>query len=149
MAIVVVGLNHKTAPVAVREQLAIAESELAQTLAQLRHIALDELVILSTCNRVEFYLEARDTDVAVAACVDFMSTYRGIDLSVFEPHLVEWHGTDAVRHLFRVASSLESLVVGEPQILGQVKVAYLTSRQAGRIRRGGRLSAQAPRRTRT
>ncbi len=132
MAMVVVGLNHKTAPVAVREQLAIAEPELAEPLAHFRHPDLHEMVILSTCNRVEIYMEARDTAACVAACTDFLSTYRGIEATAFEPHLVYRYDAEAVHHLFRVAASLDSLVVGEPQILGQVKAAYLAAQQAGR-----------------
>ncbi len=132
MAMVVVGLNHKTAPVAVREQLAIAEPELAEPLAHFQHPALHELVILSTCNRVELYMEASDTAACVAACTDFLATYRGIAPEAFEPHLVYRYDAEAVRHLFRVAASLDSLVVGEPQILGQVKAAYMTAQQADR-----------------
>jgi glutamyl-tRNA reductase len=132
MAMVVVGLNHKTAPVAVREQLAIAEPDLAEPLAQLRHPMLHELVLLSTCNRVEIYMETGDTAACIAACTDFLAAYRGVAPAVFEPHLVYRYDMEAVRHLFRVAASLDSLVVGEPQILGQVKAAYTAARQAGR-----------------
>ncbi len=131
MAILFVGLNHKTAPVAVREQLAIAEPELAESLQQLQHPELNELVVLSTCNRVEFYFETRDTDATAVACADFISSYHGIEKAAFEPHLVQLHEVDAVRQLFRVAASLDSLVVGEPQILGQVKTAYSAARTAG------------------
>lgn len=73
MAIVLVGLNHKTAPVAVRERLAIPEPALASSLAHFRHAALDEVVILSTCNRVEFYVETRDVEAGVAACRDLIA----------------------------------------------------------------------------
>ena len=132
MAMVVVGLNHKTAPVAVREQLAIAETDLAEPLAQFRHASLRELVILSTCNRVEIYMETSDTAACVAACTDFLAAYRGVEPSAFEPHLVYRYDLEAARHLFRVAASLDSLVVGEPQILGQVKAAYQAAQQAGR-----------------
>lgn len=131
MAIMFVGLNHKTAPVAVREQLAIAEPELAASLQGVQHPELNELVVLSTCNRVEFYFETRNTDATAAACVSFLSSFHGVETSAFEPHLVYRHEAEAVRHLFRVAASLDSLVVGEPQILGQVKAAYLTARTAG------------------
>jgi len=132
MAMVVVGLNHKTAPVAVREQLAIAEADLAAPLAQFRHASLRELVILSTCNRVEIYMETSDTAACVAACTAFLAAYRGVEPSAFEPHLVCRYDLEAARHLFRVAASLDSLVVGEPQILGQVKSAYQAAQQAGR-----------------
>ena len=132
MAMVVVGLNHKTAPVAVREQLAIAEADLAEPLAQFRHPSLRELAILSTCNRVEIYMETSDTAACVTACTDFLAAYRGVEAAAFEPHLVCRYDLEAARHLFRVAASLDSLVVGEPQILGQVKAAYQAAQQAGR-----------------
>lgn len=132
MAIVVVGLNHKTAPVAIREQLAFPEHTLAESLQQLQHPAIEELVILSTCNRVEFYLVTRDTEASFTACVDFIAAYRNVSAEQFAPYLSRLHDMDAVRHVFRVAASLESMVVGEPQILGQVKAAYLAARTAGR-----------------
>lgn len=132
MAIVMIGMNHKTAPVAVREQLAIPDYSLAEALDCFRHPTLDELVILSTCNRVEFYLETRDTNAATAAWTHFAERYYGIDPSTVMPHFVYQYDMDAVRHLFRVVSSLDSLVVGEPQILGQVKAAYKAARTSSR-----------------
>jgi glutamyl-tRNA reductase len=132
MAIVLVGLNHHTAPVAVRERLAISEQALPASLAGFCHAVLDEVVILSTCNRVEFYLESRDVDAGIAACTDFMAAHHRLAPEVFVPHLITRYDIDAVHHLFRVASSLDSLVVGEPQILGQVKTAYMAARAAGR-----------------
>jgi glutamyl-tRNA reductase len=132
MAIVVVGVNHKTAPVAIREQLALAPQALATPLMGFQHPMLDELVILSTCNRVEFYLGVRDTDAGFAACVDFIAVYHHLQPSQFLPHLSQLHDLEAVRHLFRVAASLDSMVLGEPQILGQVKTAYQAAHAAGR-----------------
>jgi glutamyl-tRNA reductase len=132
MSVVVVGVNHKTAPVAVRERLAFADQTLAVPLAQLRHPAIAEVVVLSTCNRVEFYLHTSDPEAGVAGCVDFMALYRGLSASQFVPHLYQLYDADAVRHLFRVASSLDSMVLGEPQILGQVKAAYMAARSAAR-----------------
>jgi glutamyl-tRNA reductase len=132
MAIVMIGVNHKTAPVAIREQLALAPQDLATPLRCFQHPTLDELVILSTCNRVEFYLGVRDADAGFAACVDFIAAYHHVQPSQFLPHLSQLHDLEAVRHLFRVAASLDSMVLGEPQILGQVKTAYQAAHAAGR-----------------
>jgi glutamyl-tRNA reductase len=132
MPVVVVGVNHKTAPVAIRERLAFAEQTLAEPLAQLRHPAIEEVVVLSTCNRVEFYLHTQDTEAGIAACVEFLVLYHGLPAAQFVPHLYQLHDAEAVRHLFRVASSLDSMVLGEPQILGQVKSAYMAARAANR-----------------
>jgi len=132
MALLVVGLNHKTAPVAVRERLAFADQTLAEPLAQWHDPAVEEVVILSTCNRVECYLQGPDAEAGVRCCIDFLATYHGLPEAQFVPHLYQWHDIEAVRHLFRVASSLDSLVLGEPQILGQVKAAYGAARAAQR-----------------
>jgi glutamyl-tRNA reductase len=132
MAIVVVGLNHTTAPVAVRERLAFSDTALTQALAQLRPPEVQELVILSTCNRVEMYMQTSDVDASVASCVAFIAACHAVPPAQFTPHLYQWSDLEAVRHLFRVAASLDSLVLGEPQILGQVKAAYLGAQAAGR-----------------
>lgn len=132
MALVVVGLNHKTAPVIVRERLAFAEHELAEPLRRFHDPAIQELVLLSTCNRVEFYLQTRRAEDGVRQCADFLAAYHKLSVAEFVPHLYQLHDTDAVRHLFRVAASLDSMVLGEPQILGQVKTAYLAAQAAGR-----------------
>jgi glutamyl-tRNA reductase len=132
MALVAVGLNHKTAPVAVRERLAFADQTLAEPLARLHDPVVEEVVILSTCNRVEFYLQGPDAEAGVRCCIDFLATYHGLSDAYFVPHLYQLHDAEAVRHLFRVASSLDSMVLGEPQILGQVKTAYFAARAAHR-----------------
>src|SRR5215831_13329442 len=132
MAIVVVGLNHTTAPVAVRERLAFADATLAQALAQFCPPEVQELVILSTCNRVEMYMRTSDVDTSMARCVAFMAACHAVPAPQFTPHLYQFNDLEAVRHLFRVAASLDSLVLGEPQILGQVKAAYLAAQTAGR-----------------
>jgi glutamyl-tRNA reductase len=131
MAIVVVGLNHTTAPVAVRERLAFSDATLAQALAQFRPPEVQELVILSTCNRVEMYMQTCDVDASVASCVAFIAACHAVPAPQFTAHLYQWSDLEAVRHLFRVAASLDSLVLGEPQILGQVKEAYLAAQGAG------------------
>src|SRR5688500_10675624 len=102
MPVVVVGVNHKTAPVAVRERLAFADQTLVESLVQLRHPAIAEVVILSTCNRVEFYLQTSETETGVTGCVDFLALYHGLSASQFVPHLYQLHEAEAVRHLFRV-----------------------------------------------
>jgi glutamyl-tRNA reductase len=132
MAIVVIGLNHTTAPVAVRERLAFSDATLVQALGHFRPPEVQELVILSTCNRVEVYMQTRDVDASAASWVAFMAACHAVPSSQFTPHLYQLSALEAVRHLFRVAASLDSLVLGEPQILGQVKAAYLAAHSAGR-----------------
>ena len=132
MAVVVVGLNHTTAPVAVRERLAFSDATLAEALAHFRPPEIQELVILSTCNRVEMYMQTNDVDASVASTVAFMAACHAVPPTQFTPHLYQLSDLEAVRHLFRVAASLDSLVLGEPQILGQVKAAYLAAQAAGR-----------------
>ena len=132
MAIVVVGLNHTTAPVAVRERLAFSDATLAEALAYFRPPEAQELVILSTCNRVEMYMQTSDVDASMASAVAFMAACHAVPPTQFTPHLYQLSDLEAVRHLFRVAASLDSLVLGEPQILGQVKAAYLAAQAAGR-----------------
>ncbi|GIX46580.1 MAG: glutamyl-tRNA reductase [Candidatus Tectimicrobiota bacterium] len=132
MTVAVVGLSHKTAPVAVRERLAFPESQLHAPLQQFQDEAIAELVILSTCNRVELYLETPDPQAAFASCVRFLAAYHHLAPETFASYLYHLQEAEAVRHLFRVAASLDSMVVGEPQILGQVKAAYLAAQAAGR-----------------
>jgi glutamyl-tRNA reductase len=132
MAVVVVGLNHTTAPVAVRERLAFSDAILVEALAHFRPPEVQELVILSTCNRVEMYMQTDDVDASFTSCVAFFASSHAIPPTQFTPHLYQWSDLAAIHHLFRVASSLDSLVLGEPQILGQVKAAYFAAQAAGR-----------------
>ncbi len=130
--IVVVGLNHRTAPLAVREGLAFPKERLADALTRLRAEAgLAEAMILSTCNRVEIY--ARSSEGCAPAISSFLSQFHGRASSEFEPHLYLLEGDAAVRHAFRVAASLDSMVLGEPQILGQVREAYEVAEKAGSL----------------
>jgi len=130
--IVVVGLNHETAPVAVREALAFPKEALPEALARVRGEAgLGEAVILSTCNRVEVY--GRSADSSGDAVAAFLARYHSRDLEDIAPHLYRLEGEAAVRHAFRVAASLDSMVMGEPQILGQVKDAYEVAEKAGSL----------------
>src|ERR1700704_4515951 len=127
-----IGVNHKTAPVEVRERLALPNSRLPEACKRLAdHPAVSEGMIVSTCNRVEFIATMKNGSGDLR---EFMREYFETDLAEFESHLYEFREDEAVRHVFRVASSLDSMVVGEPQILGQVKEAYATARAVGAVR---------------
>ena len=120
------GVNHHTAPVAVRERLAYAEGEIVAALARLKRAApaIDEVALISTCNRVEIMGVTTAPDRAQREATDFLANDRGVDAAAFAPALYAHQARAAVRHLFRVGASLDSMVVGEPQILGQLKNAY-------------------------
>jgi glutamyl-tRNA reductase len=124
MKVIVAGLNHKSAPVDFREKLALAGKDIPDALTYLRnHNNVREAVIISTCNRVEvyaYYGESERPDLK-----SFFSSYFGIWPEVLTDHIYEYTDLEAVRHLFKVACSLDSMVIGETQILGQVKDAYL------------------------
>jgi glutamyl-tRNA reductase len=127
-----IGVNHKTAPVEVRERFAVPESGLPDACKKLaEHPAVAEGMIVSTCNRVEFIANMKN---GAGDLREFMRDFFQVDPSQFESHLYEFREDDAIRHIFRVASSLDSMVVGEPQILGQVKEAYATARAVGAVR---------------
>jgi glutamyl-tRNA reductase len=129
MSFQLIGVNHKTAPVEVRERLAIPESHLADALRRLaEHPGVEEGLILSTCNRVEILAQTNNGNADLRAFVRDFFRLQPLD---FEPHAYEYREREAIRHLFRVACSLDSMVVGEPQILGQVKEAYATARAVG------------------
>ena len=126
-----IGVNHKTAPVEVRERLAIPDSRLPEALKRLaEHPGVHEGLILSTCNRVEVLTQTKNGVVDLRR---FLRDYFQVNPAEYEAHLYEYHESDAVRHLFRVTASLDSMVVGEPQILGQVKEAYATARAVGAV----------------
>ncbi len=132
MNILVIGLNHKTAPIEVREKIAFHDKTLPRALLDLRDRIPDtELVILSTCNRVEIYLAASEMEDHMDAVVSFLSDFHAISRDAFLPHLYHHSDQDAVRHLFTVSCSLDSMVVGEAEILGQVKRAYMFSFEEG------------------
>ena len=122
MHIAVVGLSHRTAPVEIRERLSIAEQSMEESLQRLRS---DEQVleasILSTCNRLEIYTLLRHPELGVSAVGSFLSDVSGLQLEQLLPHLFTYHHDEAVAHLMRVAAGLDSLVLGEGQILSQVK----------------------------
>src|SRR6202158_164677 len=127
-----IGVNHNSAPVEVRERLAIPESRLPDALKCFtQHPGVDEGLILSTCNRVELLAQTKN---GTADFRGVLGNYFQIEHAELAPHLYEYREQDAIRHLFRVTASLDSMVVGEPQILGQVKEAYATARAVGAVR---------------
>jgi glutamyl-tRNA reductase len=137
MQLLAVGLNHTTAPVSLREQLALAPDQLGQAVraargwfARLDSQGGDEAAILSTCNRTEMYA-ASSAPHPLDASAHFLADYHHLNFAELRPHLYMLPQHDAVRHAFRVASGLDSMVLGEPQILGQMKDAVRTADQAG------------------
>jgi glutamyl-tRNA reductase len=126
-----IGVNHLTAPVEIRERLVVPESEVPNALKRLAgYPGIEEAMILSTCNRVEILTRTANGAVDLRA---FLQDYFPIKLAEYDKHLYELREHDAVRHVFRVACSLDSMIVGEPQILGQVKEAYATARALGAV----------------
>ncbi|MBA3016691.1 MAG: glutamyl-tRNA reductase [Proteobacteria bacterium] len=126
--IVLLGLNHKTAPVELRELLAFSKEEAVAVLEGLQKCPdINEVMLISTCNRVEVLLTTSNITNAVNSVKTYTSEFKKIPISKFEQALYMHDGEEAVRHVFRVASSLDSMMVGEPQILGQIKDAYLTA----------------------
>ncbi len=131
MAIALIGVNHRTAPIALRERIAFGRDELPEATRELASTAgVTECMIVSTCNRVELLAAVEGPDTSLA---NFLSQHFGVDAAELKPHLYEYRDKEAVNHLFRVAASLDSMVVGEPQILGQVKEAFAVARAAGTV----------------
>ena len=121
-----IGMNHQTAPVELRECLASDPGTAKKALAAMRDSdEIKEAMFLSTCNRVEALVVADHRDRASEIVIGLMESLGNISANSFADHLYQYEGLEAVRHVFRVASSLDSMVVGEPQILGQIKAAYL------------------------
>jgi glutamyl-tRNA reductase len=134
MKLLITGLSHHTAPVEVRERLAFEENTLLEALDRLRRRpGMIEGMILSTCNRVEVAVTAEEQSDAEGSIERFLAESRSVEADWMSPYLYRYHGPDAIRHLFRVASSLDSMVVGEPQILGQLKSAYALAKECGAI----------------
>jgi glutamyl-tRNA reductase len=132
MKLLLTGISHKTAPVHLREKLAIAEPALPDALRALQNLGASEAVILSTCNRVEIALTAPDHAEPSVVIEHFLQSWKG-SANAFEGHLYRLESRDAIQHLFRVAASLDSMVVGEPQILGQLKSAYAIAKSEGSV----------------
>ena len=132
MNFTLVGLSHKTAPVEIRERLAIPESALPRALEALRNYgSVREGLILSTCNRVEVFARGEPSSELEHSLHCFLADYHGLPFASIHPYLYHYREREAIRHLFRVTASLDSMVVGEPQILGQVKSAYAAAHAAG------------------
>jgi len=131
MSLVLIGVNHKTAPIALRERIAISREDLPETTRALADIpGVSECMIVSTCNRVEFLAAVESPEADLTA---FLHNHFGIAPAELAPHIYDYRDQEAVRHLFRMAASLDSMVVGEPQILGQVKEAFAVARTAGTV----------------
>ncbi|HXZ80478.1 MAG TPA: glutamyl-tRNA reductase [Terriglobales bacterium] len=131
MNVQLIGVNHRSAPVEIRERFAVSESRLPDALQHLLHYpGVEEGIILSTCNRVEVLAGLQN---GAADLRGFVADYFKLPHAEFEPYLYEFREKEAIKHLFRVTSSLDSMVVGEPQILGQVKEAYAIARAVGAV----------------
>jgi glutamyl-tRNA reductase len=140
MTLLLIGINHKTAPIEVRERVAISREELPGATRALAEVpGVTECMIVSTCNRVEILaaVDAPNANSPTDGLTSFLHRHFGLDPALLAPHLYEHRDQEAVRHLFRVAASLDSMVVGEPQILGQVKDAFAVARASGTV--GGHL----------
>lgn len=134
MQLSLVGLSHHTAPVEVRERLHFAEKDLPGALLALREReGVAEALLFSTCNRVEVLAKLEDSTPAVPLVRDFLAETRRVAPGAFSAYLYHHGEREAIRHIFRVASSLDAMVVGEPQILGQIKAAYATARSVGTV----------------
>jgi glutamyl-tRNA reductase len=132
MRLVVVGLNHRTAPVQLREKLAYRPEDIPAALLEMRAQGVREALILSTCNRVEWAAVLDDAAAPQRFIASLLERPGGV-LEELQPHLYLLEGQAAIKHLFRVAASLDSMIVGEPQILGQLKVAFAQAREHGAI----------------
>ena len=134
MNLLLAGMSHKTAPLEVRERFAISERQLPEALARLKADPdFEEALIISTCNRVEFIVAVRDKAEGMDGLRRFVASYFGSRLDDFSPCFYVHHGYEAVRHMFRVAAGIDSLVLGEPQVLGQVKKACAVAREEGAV----------------
>jgi glutamyl-tRNA reductase len=132
-ALLLVGLNHRTAPVEVRERLSIPDARLPEILAELNGLVrIEGTAIVSTCNRVEAVISSSDEDV-IAPVVEWLARRSGTSRGTIEKHLYVLRHADVVKHLFRVASGLDSMILGEPQIAGQVRFAFQTARDLGTL----------------
>ena len=132
MSLIALGINHRTAPVELREQVAITGDRITDALHDLIALpAVDEAAILSTCNRTELYCGVQEDPTD--ALTDWLARYHQLEPDAIRPHLYRYPNDDAVRHLLRVAGGLDSMILGEPQILGQMKEAWQTANDAGTL----------------
>jgi glutamyl-tRNA reductase len=131
MTLALIGVNHRTAPIELRERIAISREDLPDTTRALAAMpGVSECMIVSTCNRVELLAAV---DSPTTSLTGFLESQFGIEAAQIEPHIYEYRDTEAVNHLFRMAASLDSMVVGEPQILGQVKEAFAVAKASGTV----------------
>jgi len=129
MPFIALGLNHQTAPIALRETVAVEAGQLQEALKALQSLnGVHEAAVLSTCNRTEIY--AQIDSGAELELMQWLSRQHGLSVDSLQTYLYQHHDAQAVRHLFRVAAGLDSLILGEPQILGQVKTAWQAARDA-------------------
>jgi glutamyl-tRNA reductase len=137
-SLLLLGVNHTTAPIEVRERLAIPSARLADATRMLAgQPGVREALILSTCNRVELLTvqeHGGDAGPVGPGMLTFLDSYLDVRVTDIQPHVYEFRENEAIRHLFRVASSLDSMVVGEPQILGQVKNSWAVAREVGAVK---------------
>ncbi|MGB9792876.1 MAG: glutamyl-tRNA reductase, partial [Thermacetogeniaceae bacterium] len=125
MFLIAMGINHRTAPVEVREKLAFGKTDLTTVLLELKHLQpISGVVVLSTCNRTEVYASVTELDKGLAVIKDYLCKKAGLDERDASKYFQSWTCYDAVAHLFRVAAGLDSMVLGEAEILGQVRDAY-------------------------
>jgi glutamyl-tRNA reductase len=130
MSLIALGINHRTAPVELREQVAITGDRIANALHDLVSLpVVNEAAILSTCNRTELYCGLQDNHTD--ALTDWLAHFHRLKPEAIRPHIYSFPNDDAVRHLLRVAGGLDSMILGEPQILGQMKEAWQTATDAG------------------
>ncbi len=133
MRLVVAGVNHRTAPVELREKLAYRAEEIPAALIEVQARGAKEAILLSTCNRVELTAAAGEDFSDEMLLESLVASRTGVVLEDLRPHLYRLEDSAAIRHLFRVAASLDSMIVGEPQILGQLKQAYALAREHGSV----------------
>ncbi|MBW6452257.1 MAG: glutamyl-tRNA reductase, partial [Methyloprofundus sp.] len=132
MTLLALGINYTTAPVAIRERLAFPTEILSDAVKELwQQQYISEAAILSTCNRTEIYCATKDSNILPV--VHWIAQNRRLKQAEFQPYLYAHTDNAFIRHMFRVASGLESMILGEPQILGQMKTAYQTASQAGTL----------------
>lgn len=132
MELLLIGLNHKTAPVDVREKLSFTEKRMPEALKSLYgREGIAECMILSTCNRVEVLAGVDDPDVRTRQIKEYLRDFHDLSLKDFDPHLYVLTSEEVISHVFEVATSLDSMIVGEPQILGQLKDAYAQAKECG------------------
>lgn len=136
MSLLTLGINHTTAPIQVRERVAISNQNLELALKKLIAVPhVDEAAIISTCNRTELYCEVAEVSEGKQGILGWLNAFHNLSSNDTEPYLYDHLDQSVVRHMFRVACGLDSMVLGEPQILGQLKTAYQDASQAGTLGR--------------